>query len=89
MSPNMKKKLERNIEYHQDVADYYQGIVTAKEGEPAVPDHDQILVDLHSEVVNQLNAVVVTHATPPAVLNAPSVFRNASPELKPTSGRFH
>ena len=91
MSPNMKTKLERNIQYHDDVSAFFQESVEART-EPVAegaPDHEQTMVDLHTEVSNQLKDVLKTHDLPPAVLTAPSVFRNTSPELKPGSGRFH
>lgn len=94
MSPTMQKKLARNIEYHQAVADHYTEQVTAAttpvEGQPAGeadPTH-QALADMHSEVAKQLQDVLNANATPTTVLSMP-LTRNASSDLRPSSGRFH
>ena len=122
MSPVMRKKLERNAQYHASMAEHYDEELkkkaAAKEAAAATatapattttntrstratasatppkqeePDPDQVLRDLHAEVVKQLQPILATPPYP-AIIEAErnrTIFRNASPDLRPSAGVFH
>lgn len=79
MNSNTRTKLERNLQYHQNMADYY-----AEEAKKSAPkadakpadkrpvasaasppvDQNKILHDIHADVVKQLKHVLSTPAVP-------------------------
>jgi len=108
----MRKKLERNVQYHAAMAEYH-GDALKKKGEehkepasreqsrstkptasahPPQPDSDQVLHDMHSEVVKSLQEILDKEPLAPAIIDAEAnrpVRRNLSGDLKPSAGVWH
>ena len=62
--------------------------------EPPKPEQSSAakLAEMHADVVAQIEGVLATASGPPAIHAAMAerqIRRNASPELKPSAGRFH
>jgi hypothetical protein len=84
MSPNMRKKLERNIQYHAAMAEYHGDEAKKKQdaappdgtqqptasASPPAPDPDAKLADTHSETVSQLQALIDAEPIIPAIVSA-------------------
>jgi hypothetical protein len=105
MSPNMRKKLERNIQYHAAMAEYHGKQDAPEEAEaseedsektasarPSRPSADEILCEMHTEVAKQLQSVLDAEPATPVIVSLSqnrTVTRNSGFDLKPSAGVYH